>query len=97
MHVQINCKYSEVLDYVYTCTPTLYTETLKQTRIIQFSLLSTEILDTGWMVRPQSKTKHCTARKKKVQQKLDRKKRANVLTLGILKRLRNVSLKKNYL
>ncbi|XP_064395015.1 uncharacterized protein LOC135342250 [Halichondria panicea] len=64
-------------------------KTLKQTRIIQFSLLSTEILDTGWMVRPQSKTKHCTARKKKVQQKLDRKKRANVLTLGILKRLRN--------
>ncbi len=62
----------------------------KQARIIQFSLLSTETLDTGWMVRPQSKTKHCTSRKRKILNKTHKKKKVNVLTPGLLKRLQHV-------
>ena len=69
-------------------------EMMKQTRTIQFSLLSTSILDAGWMVRPQSILKHSTPRHKRAQvrsNKRRRMKQMNVLSTGVLKRLHNVS------
>ena len=72
----------------------------KQTQIIQFSLLSPDIMEGEWMVRPESSSKHQTPkhrlaalnRKKTLKKKEEERLRKGVLLPKTIERLKQVLL-----
>ena len=78
-----------------TCLPLAVS---KHTQLIQFSLLSSEITEGGWIVRPGSSTKYQTPKRQQDALKKERagKKREDRLKKGVLlpktvERLKQVS------
>ena len=67
--------------------PLYHAAASKHTQIIQFSLLSSGVGEEGWMVRPESSTKHQTPKQKQEalrQAKMIKRKKEESLRKGVL-------------